>query len=205
MAQKLSQEEPYRTQLKGESGDLGSDQAVRTALQPRTLWCADGEICKLPSGKKGIDWGYGGSKIWDDGHLRITTDDNLYIRNASNFGYVLEGNQNNFQGASHFRGGDINLHEDRAINLPHGWKIHARQDGLRFFKDGDQKFVVHNEGEPWAKTTGFLVGMRPEYEIKRRDGGCLDHGSHGQGCDLNNGARAFRIRMKDRNDGYYNA
>jgi hypothetical protein len=55
MAQKLSQEEPYRTQLKGESGDLGSDQAVRTALQPRTLWCADGEFCQIPTVKKGAE------------------------------------------------------------------------------------------------------------------------------------------------------
>ena len=30
----------------------------------------------------GINWNYGGSKIYDDGNLQITTDDNVYI-NAS--------------------------------------------------------------------------------------------------------------------------
>ena len=24
-----------------------------------SLWCADGEMCKIPDNKKGIDWGFG--------------------------------------------------------------------------------------------------------------------------------------------------
>lgn len=33
----------------------------------------------------------------------------------------------------------------------------------------------------------------------------LDHGSNGQGCDWNNGARVFGFRQKGKNDGHFNA
>ena len=45
-----------------------------------SLWCADGEMCKIPDNKKGIDWGFGGSKIYDNGNLTIESDDIIYTR-----------------------------------------------------------------------------------------------------------------------------
>ena len=58
-------------------------------MKTLSLWCADGELCKLPPGKKGLDWGYGASKIYDDAQLKIESDDNIFMRvggdNVTNF------------------------------------------------------------------------------------------------------------------------
>jgi hypothetical protein len=67
---------------RGSDGNIGDAGALKSNLfdQGRTMWCADGELCKIPKDKKGIDWGYGASKIVDDGHLRIISDDNILLR-----------------------------------------------------------------------------------------------------------------------------
>lgn len=59
---------------KGDRGDPG----------PAASWCTGGgELCTfLPAGKKGFDWGYGGSKIYDNVHLTLETDDNVIIKAA---------------------------------------------------------------------------------------------------------------------------
>jgi hypothetical protein len=59
----------------GQQGDVTKD-----FMKANSMWCADGELCKIPSGKKGIDWGYGASKIIDDAQLRIISDDNIFLQ-----------------------------------------------------------------------------------------------------------------------------
>ena len=80
---------------KGADGNIGDAGALKSNLfdQGRTLWCADGELCKIPSGKipsgnKGIDWGYGGSKMYDDGQLKIESDDNIIFRTGTGVGTI---------------------------------------------------------------------------------------------------------------------
>jgi len=72
----------------GPIGNTGTMGPRGTIDMTRTMWCADGELCKLPggtsatSGNKGIDFVRGGSnssRIFDDGKLRIKTDDDLYL------------------------------------------------------------------------------------------------------------------------------
>lgn len=58
---------------KGEAGP--SSDVTKVFMKANTLWCADGDVCKLPPGKKSLDWGYGGSKMYDDGNLHIRSDD----------------------------------------------------------------------------------------------------------------------------------
>jgi hypothetical protein len=73
---------------KGEPGNIGDYTALKSNLygstltgakNPATMWCADGDLCNIPRGNKGIDWGYGGSKIYDDNQLNISSDDNIYF------------------------------------------------------------------------------------------------------------------------------
>jgi hypothetical protein len=68
---------------KGDRGDQGAagipGQVSYDDMKTKSMWCADGELCKIPAGKKGIDWGYGASKIYDDAQLHIATDDFLYL------------------------------------------------------------------------------------------------------------------------------
>jgi len=84
-------------------------------LKPKTMWCADGELCNFPTGKKGINWGYGGSKIYDDGHLTFETDDNfiykfngepkLKINNIDN-GVTIDANGSAGKNRMHISGGE---------------------------------------------------------------------------------------------------
>lgn len=53
-------------------------------LKKNVMWCADGDLCSVPKGKKGLDWGYGASKIYDDGQLKLETDDNLFLKINNN-------------------------------------------------------------------------------------------------------------------------
>jgi hypothetical protein len=77
---------PYKkliTGPKGEPGELSSSvDAVKANLYDKkyTMWCADGELCKVPTGVKGIDFGKGLSKIYDDVHLKIESDDNIILQ-----------------------------------------------------------------------------------------------------------------------------
>lgn len=70
---------------KGDVGNLSDPVSVKNTLSPNTLWCVDGELCKIPGqvNKRGIDWGYGASKILDDGHLRIQSDDNIILQTTN--------------------------------------------------------------------------------------------------------------------------
>jgi hypothetical protein len=67
---------------KGETGEV-----TYNYMKQNTLWCADGDICKLPPGKKVLDWGVGGSRIYEDGQLHIQSDDNVFVQIADDNGY----------------------------------------------------------------------------------------------------------------------
>jgi hypothetical protein len=95
----------FRSALRGDKGPPGeiskSKEAVKAGLYDSkyTMWCADGDFCKLPDKSKGIDWGYGGSKIYDDGQLNIESDDNIYFKTdkknrmtVNNNGVSIDGN-----------------------------------------------------------------------------------------------------------------
>lgn len=265
----------------GKAG-LGYDtEQSKGYLKGVTMWCADGELCNLPAGKKGLNWGYGSSKIYDDAQLKIESDDNIFMRVANrdtihvhpNGLQVNNPDQNAWTqlsvGRGHlFRNGDtrkddggektMTLRNDdghlrlmsstEAILLPGktylqfgqdfdregsagqigygrhdggqdgslnivgagkngqkrrvrvwdtlqlgNWTLNADDDHLRFYHNGDQKFVVHNDGNTWSKSQGWLSGDAPTYEFRTQNGRCLDGGSNGQGCDWNNEWRRFSI------------
>lgn len=83
--------------VKGEDGEV-----TLSKLKASTFTC-DGQFCTFPSSKRGIDWGYGSSKILDDGQLRVLSDDNiilnvdgnkgLYINNNGSVGDIVMGNE----------------------------------------------------------------------------------------------------------------
>uniref|UniRef100_A0A6C0H6U0 Uncharacterized protein n=1 Tax=viral metagenome TaxID=1070528 RepID=A0A6C0H6U0_9ZZZZ len=111
---------------RGADGNIGDAGALKSNLfdQSLTIWCADGELCKLPSGKKGIDWGYGASKIYDDGQLRINSDDNIHFN--------INNNEKMHINNDRVR---IPVLETDRINIG-GWNI--RQDGDHLvFRRGD--------------------------------------------------------------------
>jgi len=62
----------------GPPGTVNTEEN-RNFLKANAMWCADGEMCKIPKGKRGLDWGYGASKIYDDSQLKIETDDNIFM------------------------------------------------------------------------------------------------------------------------------
>ncbi|NBP03144.1 MAG: hypothetical protein EBU90_24170, partial [Proteobacteria bacterium] len=111
---------------KGADGNIGDGGALKSNLfdQGRTMWCADGDLCKIPQGKKGIDWGYGASKIYDDGQLRINSDDNIHFN--------INNNEKMHINNDRVR---IPVLETDRINIG-GWNI--RQDGDHLvFRRGD--------------------------------------------------------------------
>lgn len=68
----------------GPQGPIG--EVSKDFMKGNSLWCADGELCKIPNTKKGIDFGYGGSKISDLGNLTLETDDNIDFKTGSGNG-----------------------------------------------------------------------------------------------------------------------
>ena len=42
-----------RFKIKGDKGDKPNTQDIQTALQPRSLWCADGQMCRTPTNSPG--------------------------------------------------------------------------------------------------------------------------------------------------------
>lgn len=74
----------FQSALKGDTGSIASDAALKASIQPKTIWCAEGELCDIPTGKKGIKWGYGGSRIHDDNELTIESDNIIRFKTGNN-------------------------------------------------------------------------------------------------------------------------
>ena len=71
----------------GETGPKGE-------TGPAASWCTGGgELCTfLPTGKKGFEWGYGGSKIYDDANLKVESDDNVIIKTHGKNSLIISKN-----------------------------------------------------------------------------------------------------------------
>ena len=61
-------------QLRGPPGDLGNAAAVESSIKPKTMWCATGEYCEVPTAKKGLILGKDQVIIGDG------TDKNRFVR-----------------------------------------------------------------------------------------------------------------------------
>ena len=44
----------YRQQLRGEKGDITDPTVLETSVKPRTMWCADGQLCEIPDNSPGF-------------------------------------------------------------------------------------------------------------------------------------------------------
>ena len=83
LATTLTSDITYKNRITGPPGSIADASSLASTLKPNTIWCADGDLCSIPVGKKGIDWKFGGSKIYDDKDLHVATDDNLYLDAAT--------------------------------------------------------------------------------------------------------------------------
>lgn len=63
---------------RGPEGPKG--EVTKDFMKGNSLWCADGELCKIPTGKKGIDWNNGTTKITGDANnLVMTGNNNVFL------------------------------------------------------------------------------------------------------------------------------
>ena len=155
----------YRSGLRGEKGETGelstSKDAVKAALYDKkyTMWCGDGDYCKLPVGSKGIQIG------------------NWYAENAGNDLYFHQGERGKYSAAMT---PDGHLWTTSVLHLPNGWTINGDSDYLRFFKDNDVKGALQNNGIFWGKAYGGDIHNWPnfvrtdrQYYVRSNRGGLL--------------------------------
>jgi Collagen triple helix repeat (20 copies) len=135
---------------KGDAGNIGSAESVKQTLLPITMWCADGELCKLPAGKKGLDWGYGKSKIYDDANLYIESDDNVYVRiGDKNIAQMTPGGAV-VNGVTRLNG-DVYLTGRLFTKVGNQWVLMNQIDGDRL-----QLHIYNSEGgQNWAGRVKF--------------------------------------------------
>ena len=145
---------------KGADGNIGDASALKSNLfdQGRTLWCADGNLCKIPAGDKGIDWGYGGTKMYDDGQLKIESDDNIYVRTNNEDRIHINNDRvkvNKLESA-----GDVVANQIKIGT----WKIYQDTDNSLVFDDGTNKhFRIINQGDSTIQIGGYRLKQRAEH------------------------------------------
>ena len=98
-----------------------------TDLKPKTMWCADGDLCQVPTGKKGFTNGVitiDGQTIKNDktagttGRLYLSGSEKLYVLNKEG---VVIGKESGANGNLSVQG-DMNVAGDIAgIRLSNGW------------------------------------------------------------------------------------
>lgn len=54
LQQEIQRNRQLQSALRGPPGDFGSEENVREKLAPRTMWCATGEMCGIPSSSNGF-------------------------------------------------------------------------------------------------------------------------------------------------------
>ena len=111
-----------------------------TDLKPKTMWCADGDLCQVPTGKKGFTNGVitiDGQTIKNDktagttGRLYLSGSEKLYVLNKEG---VVIGKESGANGNLSVQG-DMNVAGDIAgIRLSNGWTGHP-DAGLNAFKN----------------------------------------------------------------------
>jgi hypothetical protein len=164
------------------------------------MWCADGDLCKIPQGKKGLDWGYGASKIHDDGQLKIESDDNIILRvgDTDIVKVMRENNANGLLINPGPRGAAINLGGKAILGAvgdegkgERGMHIHST--------DGDLRFMASTEKISIPNKTFLQFGEGYDREVSA---GQIAYGRHdgGQegtlnivGAGKNGQARVVRV------------
>jgi len=137
-------------------------------IKPKTMWCADGDFCQVPAGKKGFT---NGAMIIDNntikndrageaGRVHVYGGERLYLLNKDG---VIVGRE---------WGGNGNLQVQGNINVS-GRDLLAELDDLR-------RNVVRKDRN---------------YEIISQNGKCLDAGSNNQGCEFTNDWRRFQFKQ----------
>jgi len=137
-------------------------------IKPKTMWCADGDFCQVPAGKKGFT---NGAMIIDNntikndrageaGRVHVYGGERLYLLNKDG---VIVGRE---------WGGNGNLQVQGNINVS-GRDLLAELDDLR-------RNVVRKDRN---------------YEIVSQNGKCLDAGSNNQGCEFTNDWRRFQFKQ----------
>lgn len=51
LADKLTSTPSYKIALKGPPGSIASPEVIQSTIQPKSMWCADGNTCKIPDDK----------------------------------------------------------------------------------------------------------------------------------------------------------
>ena len=137
-------------------------------IKPKTMWCADGDFCQVPAGKKGFT---NGAMIIDNntikndrageaGRVHVYGGERLYLLNKDG---VIVGRE---------WGGNGNLQVQGNINVS-GRDLLAELDDLR----------------------SNVVRKDRNYEIVSQNGKCLDAGSNNQGCEFTNDWRRFQFKQ----------
>ena len=95
-----------------------------TDLKPKTMWCADGEFCQVPAGKKGFTNGaiiiHDNTIKNDTGRMHISGNERLYLLNKDGviIGKEWGGNGNlQIQGSLYVQGRDILDELNRCIKV----------------------------------------------------------------------------------------
>jgi hypothetical protein len=206
--------------IPGAIGPIGpkGDRGERGETGPAGTWCqGTGELCTfLPADKKGMDWGYGGSKIYDNVHLTLESDDNVIVRAAgknamtvNRHGFHVGMPENNTFGV-------MTIHGSMEGNAPHGvifkngpnrpedggpdtMTVRNDRGGLRLATNGASRILTESAA---LDVGGHLQGRNDfpglnVYNKERRDWSHL-----GGNAATNEGVTNF-FRGNTRNDGEF--
>lgn len=186
---------------KGDRGDPGpqgipgpigpkGDKGDRGETGPSGTWCqGSGDLCSfLPSGKKGFDWGYGGSKIYDNVHLTLESDDNVILKAAgknamtvNRHGFHVGMPENNTFGV-------MSIHGSMEGNAPHG--VIFKNGPNRAEDGGPDTMTVRND-------RGGLRLAATESSRILTESAALDVGGHLPGRNDLPGLNVYNKHRKD--------
>jgi hypothetical protein len=180
IADVMSSNNIYRERIrgpKGNDGNIGDQGALKSNLfdKGNTLWCADGELCKLPLNKKGIQTSSGKTIVQIDdewGGLSIQNPEG----NWSHFGHkpTHPGTTNWIRGNTQVDGTfTANGGNTLMDNLEGGrvyaknrvqigdWIIYQRGDGHLGFWKGADRFIMDKD-----YPSGVVVNTGKDYSIR---------------------------------------
>lgn len=201
-----------------------TDNDLNTKIKPKTLWCANGDICTIPGTAKGLkigDWritqnadgdlqfskeNYTSGNILFSNRIGNTTGNTMNISTGNIFTQQVNVGANpwkiyseaNNSGAIVFQKGDgakhFKIHTDSTSQVQIG-NWRIRQ------QDNDLQFDREGKGErayiPDNKNIGHIMGADWVYQIRKADQQrCLDvnGGVTEQDCNWNWKANGNRIR-----------
>jgi hypothetical protein len=140
------------TGIQGPVGNIADSASVKQTLLPLTMWCADGELCNLPALKTGIALQNSNIIQFGQGYNREA--------NAGKIGYgTFDGGASgslNIVGAGTGNNRRVRVWDTFQIG---DWTVNANDGHLRFFYQGNQKYVMHNTGEFWSANEQWFKDM----------------------------------------------